>query len=142
MAISLAKGTAARGVVAWVGACLVAGSAIAAPFGLGIMFSDRTVYGAAQISVGVIVMFAGIVYTALFTAIPASVLVYLVRLFGWRRGLADTAVPAAFLFAIATLIAAGSGEQSPGWMPFMVACPGALGGWSYWLLAGRPRPPY
>tara|TARA_R110000868_G_scaffold57591_10_gene177910 strand:- start:7919 stop:8347 length:429 start_codon:yes stop_codon:yes gene_type:complete len=142
MVISFAKGTVARAVLAWVGPCLMAGSAVAAPFSLAIMFSDTTAYGTAQISAGVIVMFAGVVYTALFTAIPAIVLVFLVRLFGWRRGLTDAAVPAAVLFAIATLVAAGDAAQPVGWTPFIVALAGALGGWSYWHLAGRPRPPY
>ncbi|WP_417484177.1 hypothetical protein [Maricaulis salignorans] len=106
------------------------------------MISDATIYGSGHFSAGLVLALAVIIYTLVLTAIPAIVLVHLVRLFGWCRGIADAAVPAGISFALTTLLVAGNGDQPVGWLPFLIASVAGISGLTYWLLAGRPRPPY
>ncbi|SDM03666.1 hypothetical protein [Maricaulis salignorans] len=142
MTVSFEKERRARAVLAWLLACLVGGLSLSAPFAVPIMISDATIYGSGHFSAGLVLALAVIIYTLVLTAIPAIVLVNLVRLFGWRRGIADAAVPAGISFALTTLLVAGNGDQPVGWLPFLIASVAGISGLTYWLLAGRPRPPY
>jgi hypothetical protein len=142
MTVNFGKGRRARAVLAWLLACLVGGLSLSAPFAVPVMISDATIYGSGHFAAGLVLALAAVIYTLGLTAIPAVVLVHLVRLFGWRRGVADAAVPAGILFALTTLLAAPDGNQPVGWLPFLVALVAGLAGFSYWLIAGRPRPPY
>jgi len=142
MTISFEKGRRARAVLAWFLACLVGGLPFSAPFAVPIMISEATVYGTGHIAAGFVLALAVVIYTLLLTAIPAVVLVHLVRLFGWRRGVADAAVPAGISFALTTLLVAGNGGQPVGWLPFLIASVAGISGFAYWHFTGRPRPPY
>ena len=142
MFVSFEKGRRARAVLAWVLACIVAGLLLSAPLAVPIIVGDGTTYDGENGLASLVVLLAAIIYTLALTAIPAVVLVHLVRLFRWRRGIADAAVPGGIFFALTTLLADGNGDQPVGWLPFLLAAVAAIAGFTYWHFAGRPRPPY
>ena len=142
MFVSFEKGRRARAVLAWVLACIVAGLLLSAPLAVPIIVGDGTTYDGENGLASLVVLLAAIIYTLALTAIPAVILVHLVRLFRWRRGIADAAVPAGILLGFSALLVSPEGDQSISWLPFLLAAVAGIAGFAYWHFAGRPRAPY
>ena len=142
MFISFEKGRRARAVLAWVLACIVAGLLLSAPLAVPIIVGDGTTYDGENGLASLVVLLAAIIYTLALTAIPAVVLVHLVRLFRWRRGIADAAVPAGIFLGFSALLMSPGGDQPVSGLPFLLAAVAAIAGFAYWHFAGRPRAPY
>ncbi|WP_417494522.1 hypothetical protein [Maricaulis sp.] len=138
MYISFEAGRRARAILAWVLACMVGGlfltAPLAVPMGAG--------YDGENVLASLVVLLMAIIYTLVLTAIPALVLVHLVRWFGWRRGIADVAVPAGILLAFSALITPTDGNQAGSWLPVLLSVVAGIAGFAYWHFAGRPRAPY
>tara|TARA_R110002049_G_scaffold252839_1_gene428128 strand:+ start:198 stop:626 length:429 start_codon:yes stop_codon:yes gene_type:complete len=142
MFVSFEKGRRARAILAWVLACIVAGLLLSAPLAVPIIVGDGTTYDGENGLASLVVLLAAIIYTLALTAIPAVILVHLVRLFRWRRGIADAAVPAGILLGFSALLVSPEGDQSISWLPFLLAAVAGIAGFAYWHFAGRPRAPY
>jgi hypothetical protein len=148
------KGRLARGVLAWGGACLVAGFAMAL-----VLAATRSADEAAQILelqpyeiVGLpfVVALGFSAFAAIYTALPAWGLLMMVRHFEIPRGWSDVVIGGipGYIALIAFMVHASElrylASSTPGYASFalMFLLPGWLAGFSYWLIAGRPRPPY
>lgn len=83
-------------------------------------------------------------YVAAFAAIPVIILVWIYRLLKVRRGWGDAITGALLGALLIHLMAFGlSGLTTlPSPLSLLFAVAGAVAGFVYWFLAGRPRPPY
>jgi hypothetical protein len=83
-------------------------------------------------------------YVAVFAAIPVIILVWVFRAIKVRRGWADAITGAILGALLIHLMAFGlSGLTTlPSPLSLLFGASGALAGFVYWVLAGRPRPPY
>ncbi|WP_417477764.1 hypothetical protein [Maricaulis sp.] len=142
MYISFEQGRRARAVLAWVLACMVGGLLLTAPLAVPMIIGDGTAPDGDNMLASLVVLLMATLYTLVVTALPAVVLVHLVRWFGWRRGIADVAVPAGILLAFSALITPTDGAQAGSWLPVILAVAAGIAGFAYWHFAGRPRPPY
>ncbi|WP_420434959.1 hypothetical protein [Hyphobacterium sp.] len=77
-------------------------------------------------------------------AIPTFALVWIFRWANVPRGWTDTLVAALLAALVIHLMAFGSSGigHAPGAVNLLFAAGGAIGGFIYWQLAGRPRPPF
>lgn len=77
-------------------------------------------------------------------AIPTLALVWIFRWSNAPRGWTDTLVAALLGALVIHLMAFGTSGigHPPGAVNLLFAAGGAIGGFVYWQLAGRPRPPY
>ena len=154
MTISFEKGSAARGILAWLGACLVAG------FGMALVLAATlSAEEFAQILelqpyeiVGLPFAF-GLGFSAfgaIFTSLPAIGLLMIVRHFEIPRGWSDAVIGGipGYIALIAVLVHVSGARYLASSLPdelhfaLMFLLPGWLAGFAYWLLAGRPHPPY
>lgn len=83
-------------------------------------------------------------YIAAFAAIPATLLIWGMRLTKTRRGWTDALAGALTGAAIMHFVAHGTSSvtQPPSIIIGLFAAAGLIGGAVYWNFTGRPRPPY
>jgi hypothetical protein len=86
-------------------------------------------------------------FVAGLSAIPALMLVWLVRSTRLRRGLTDSALAgasAALMYFLLGYVGTSDSHFEIGFLiaSFPIGIAGAAGGFTYWHFAGRPRPPY
>ncbi len=89
----------------------------------------------------------GAALIAVATALPALVLVRGARWLRLPRGWTDAVLPAAISFAVIMIMIGPSGLNQEMLAislqtAAIFALAAAIAGLTYWLLAGRPRPPY
>ena len=113
---------------------------VAAGINISIFTSTVLQFGLGRAAFGPLIEVLGVVlvltvWVAFATAIPALVIVNVIRNFGLRRGYSDTLVPAGIgcLLSLAVIDL---------WFSLGFTAAGAAGGFTYWHFAGRPRPPY
>lgn len=88
-------------------------------------------------------------FAAVLTLVPALVTMWVVRRFRWYRPLSEILTGGA-LGLLAAILATQipysdvpefGGDVYPSLEPLPYVVPGMIGGLSYWLIAGRPKPP-
>lgn len=127
----------ADGFKAWVMAGLITPSVFVAPAFLVLLFAAPSLIGFV-----IAYWYIAVLVTWAVTAVPALALVQIVRAAGWPRGYCDVLIPAG-LCTLLMLIWVG--EASAGarlTAGLWAAAAGGIGGLTYWLVAGRPQPPY
>lgn len=139
-----------RAFAAWFLACYVAGMLLSAGFGIATMITDVEV---SEIGVTAIIAaplfgaYLGL-FVALLTALPMLVLTSLIRGVRAGRPWADILV-GGLMGAVLVQVFAGGTMFSLGQAPMRgvdlaltlgFALAGAISGWVYWHVAGRPRP--
>ncbi len=83
-------------------------------------------------------------YIAAFAALPATLLIWGMRLLKMRRGWTDALAGGLTGAAVMHFIAHGTSAitQPPSLITGLFAAVGLIGGAVYWNFTGRPRPPY
>ncbi|WP_304072814.1 hypothetical protein [Maricaulis maris] len=135
-----------RAIGAWMVACYVAGVAVSLEFGLyqGIVVENAVAAGLSAILIAPFLGFLVGLVVAFFTAIPALILTGVIRAIRWPRPFADMigggGLGAALIVGMSGMAIARDGSWS-GWLTVTgFALAGAISGWVYWRVAGRPRP--
>ncbi|WP_323762884.1 hypothetical protein [Maricaulis sp.] len=135
-----------QAIGAWLVACYVAGAAVSLEFGLyqGIVVENALAAGLSAILIAPFLGFLVGFVVAFFTAIPALILTSVIRAIRWPRPLADmiggAGLGAALIVGISGIAIARDGRWS-GWLTVAgFALAGAISGWVYWQIAGRPQP--
>jgi len=135
-----------QAIGAWMVACYVAGAAVSLEFGLyqGIVVENALAVGLSTILIAPFLGFLVGFIMAFFTAIPALILTSVIRAIRWPRPLADmiggAGLGAALIVGISGVATTRGGSWS-GWLTVAgFALAGAISGWVYWRVAGRPRP--
>ena len=94
-----------------------------------------------QSSSGQVLNLNWILFIRVVSIIPTVAVILIMRFTTWRRGMSDT-IAAAFFYGLSSLvIMSASGSFHIELFLYAVTL-GALGGFIYWICAGRPRPPY
>ncbi|MEE2526546.1 hypothetical protein V0U79_09220 [Hyphobacterium sp. HN65] len=133
-----------RPSLAYIAAAIVAGLSIALVF-YGLSLAE----GGDELTLEGVISFLAVsilvgAYVAAFAAIPAFVLIMLFRLVrlprGWLDAIAGAVIGAGMIHLMA--YGASGAAEAPNLINLLFAVAGAAGGFTYWLLAGRPKPPY
>ena len=134
-----------QAIGAWMFACYVAGVAVALEFGLYWGFVAGSVFaaGLSAIVIAPVIGFLVGLVVAFLTAIPALILTGVIRATRWPRPFADMigggGLGAALIAGLSGVAIARDGSWS-GWLTVAgFALAGAISGWVYWRVAGRPR---
>jgi len=130
---------------AWLLACLVAGLVMLILAQLVSIFTSglpRIEPFPSFVLLGIFTILFVSWFVAIITAIPATILVLIIRHFGWRRGWSDSLLAG----AIIGIVVLFDMQASSNWALFretsIFFIAGAAGGLTYWHAAGRPKPPY
>ncbi|OLF72234.1 hypothetical protein AWH62_10340 [Maricaulis sp. W15] len=119
-----------KAIAGWFYACLAVGGAIAGLFAPGVLQD-----GPAAHTFLVMIALIAIAVTMFLTALPAFLLVQLVRAWRLPRGFADILIPASLSPLIGAICFGGHPAV------LLLAPLGALGGGVYWFAVGKPQAP-
>lgn len=139
-------GPALRAFGAWLAACLAAAATIVIAlivFGVtleaidnGVAFDPGAIAGGVLMA-AIAIFFVGF-YVVILTALPWLGLIWLAKLTGLHRGFADMVLGALMGGGLVQLLGAplGNGGEP---LTLLFAGAGAIGGLTYWQVAGRPK---
>ena len=128
-----------RAVVAWFGACYAAGLAIIIPIGV-IAVTENTGWQNVLTFLGGMFLYALFIgfFVALYTVLVWPVLVWIAKLAGIKRGFADLVLGALMGGGLISAMMQPLQNGGEG-LFFLFAAAGAVGGLTYWWLAGKPQ---
>lgn len=134
-----------RPVLAFLGACAIAGAGLTLVFYVISVFGEFdtpiTVEGIA--SVFVVSLLVGF-YVAVIACVPAILLIWILHLTRMPRGWTDAIAGALVGSGAMQLMVYGYSAlwSAPDPITLLFGATGLVAGFAYWLLAGRPKPPY
>lgn len=130
--------------ISFLGASMAASVCVSVVFfAIALSGGGETLTGPGLFSMLIIAITLGF-YIAAFAAIPATLLIWGMRLLKIRRGWTDALAGALTGAAIMQFVAHGNSAitQPPSIIIGLFAAAGLIGGAVYWNFTGRPRPPY
>ncbi|MBO6797077.1 hypothetical protein [Maricaulis sp.] len=128
-----------RALAAWFGACYAAGLAIIIPIGV-MAINANTGWQEVLSFLGGMFLYALFIgfFVALYTVLVWPVLVWIAKLVGVKRGFADLVLGALMGGGLISVIMQPLQNGGEG-LFFLFAAAGAVGGLTYWWLAGKPN---
>jgi len=131
-----------RPVLAFLGASIIAAIIIGVSFSLIIAVNEGVApLTSENFSVTLTIIYKAVVAVGILAAIPVTILIWAFRWLKVRRGWGDAiagALLAVFLLHVMTYDLA----SIPGLLWPVAGFTGLVAGLTYWLAAGRPKPPY